>query len=53
MLEDEICKKTGVLFTVIFYLENRVVYEIIWKNHCRVRDTADVNTVHAHFALGT
>jgi len=45
--------KTHLTFDNIFFFENRVVYEIMWKNYGRGRQTTDGNMAYAHCMLDT
>jgi len=37
--------KTDILYSVIFFLENRAVYEIMWKNYGTARQAKDYNII--------
>jgi hypothetical protein len=44
--------KPRILCSVTFFsLENRAVYEIMWKKYCRTGQATDDNTAHAHCML--
>jgi len=43
--------KTHVLCSVIFFFENRAVYEKTWKKYCRAGQATDNNMAHAHCML--
>jgi hypothetical protein len=39
--------QTRILGSTTFFVENRAVYEIMWKKHCRARQATDDNTAQA------
>jgi len=41
------------MFNNIFFVENRAICEIMWKNILRVGQTTDDNTAHAHCIVDT
>ena len=43
--------KTHILCSVIFFSENRAVYEIMWKKYCRAVQATDDNMAHSHCML--
>jgi hypothetical protein len=49
MFQTNVVEKieTGILCPITF-LENRAVYEIIWKKCCKAGQATDGNNAHAH-----
>jgi hypothetical protein len=43
--------KTRISYSIIFFFENRAVYEIMWKKYCRTGQAGDDNVAHAHCML--
>jgi len=39
--------------SVLFFSENRTVYELMWEKHCRAGQGTDGNMAHAHCRLDT
>ena len=45
--------KTHILCSVIFFFENRAVYEIMWEKYCTAGQVTHDNTANVHRMLDT
>jgi hypothetical protein len=45
--------KTHILCSVIFFSENRSVYELMWEKYCTAGQVTDDNTANVHRMLDT
>ena len=43
--------RTHMQCSETFFFENRAVYEVMWKKHCRGRQATDDNMENAHCML--
>jgi len=53
MFQTKVVEKIKTHFGLIFFFENRAVYEIISKKILQMRQATDEDTVHAHCLLDT
>jgi urease gamma subunit len=51
MFQTKVVEKINTQSVFSNFFENRAVYEIMWKEHCRAGQAVDDNMAQAHYML--